>query len=128
MDEIRLKDMQILEFGTIILPQVVKNKKDNNNKKKLLSKFSSVGVYAIEIWCTNWNVNGTPKIPTKNFIDGCNGKALPKSKMVKVFFSSFLRLRSWICIVIRNISKININHSISHRLIFLWIKFKFDYE
>lgn len=31
MDEIRLKDMQILEFGTIILPQVVKNK---NNKKK----------------------------------------------------------------------------------------------
>lgn len=49
MDEIRLKDMQILEFGTIILPQVVKNKKDNNNKKKLLSKFSSIGVYAIEI-------------------------------------------------------------------------------
>lgn len=28
MDEIRLKDMQILEFGTIILPQVVKNKKE----------------------------------------------------------------------------------------------------
>lgn len=34
MDEIRLKDMQILEFWTIILPQVVKNKKKNNNNKK----------------------------------------------------------------------------------------------
>lgn len=33
MDEIRLKDMQILEFGTIILPQVVKN---NNNEKKTI--------------------------------------------------------------------------------------------
>lgn len=49
MDEIRLKDMQILEFGTIILPQVVKNKK-KYIKKKLLSKVTtSVGVYAIEI-------------------------------------------------------------------------------
>lgn len=38
MDEIRLKDMQILEFGTIILPQVVKNKKNNNNKKKTIVK------------------------------------------------------------------------------------------
>lgn len=38
MDEIRLKDMQILEFGTIILPQVVKKKKNNNNKKKTIVK------------------------------------------------------------------------------------------
>lgn len=38
MDEIRLKDMQILEFWTIILPQVVKNKKNNNNKKKTIVK------------------------------------------------------------------------------------------
>lgn len=38
MDEIRLKDMQILEFGTIILPQVVKNKK-NILKKTIVKSY-----------------------------------------------------------------------------------------
>lgn len=52
-------------------------------KKKLLLKFSSVGVYVIEIWCINWNVNGILKIFIKNFIDGCNGKVF---LMLKMFF------------------------------------------
>lgn len=123
MDEIRLKDMQILEFGTIILPQVVKNKKKIIKKNYCLAYGYMQSKFDAQI--ATWM--GLRRSQLKISLMVVMVKHYQCQKWWR-FFSSFSRLRSWICIVIRNISKININFSISHRLIFLWIKFKFDYE